>query len=87
MTVMPRCSQAVPALAAARTAAAAGTDVAKTHFAKIVTGYEARRCRARAVSARILGRHCGSGRADVYDVLPRGVRNRAPGSLTESYEK
>ncbi len=57
--------------------------------------YEARCCRARAVTARAQGRQRGSGRAYVYNVLPRGVRvrrgtpplcgtprYRAPGSLT-----
>jgi hypothetical protein len=95
---LARCSQAVPAAALLTTALpvnAAETDVAKTDFAKTVTGYEARCCRAGALAVLVLGRHCGSARADFYYVLPRGARAghgvlpsgrtllaRVPGSLT-----
>jgi hypothetical protein len=59
-------------------ACVAGKDVAKVHFAKTLIGYEARCSRACAVTARALSRHSGAARADVYDVLPRGVRVRVP---------
>ena len=62
---------------------------------KTQTSYQARCCRARAVTARTQDRQCGSAWAFVYNVLPCGVRvrrgtplvsgtprYRAPGSLT-----
>jgi hypothetical protein len=64
---LARCSEAVPACAA-------GKDVAKVPFAKTLMGYEARCGRACADAARAQS----GARADVYDVLPRGVRVRVP---------
>jgi hypothetical protein len=64
---LARCSDAVPARVA-------GKDVAKVNFARTLIGYEARCSRACAVAARARRR----ARADVYDVLPRGVRVRVP---------
>jgi len=46
------------------------------------TEITARRCRARAVTARAQDRSRGSAGANVDNEFPRGARFRAPGSLT-----